>query len=133
MSEVGPEFIATQAKKARSKVTNHTNLLPDLDGRSALARRFRDLVSAYIADMGGIDNCSEVKIGLLRRLAAASVLAEAIEAKAMNGVDIDLSEFCNLASTTVRLSSRVGIERKPRDVTPSLHEYLDVEREESVP
>jgi hypothetical protein len=37
----------------RSAVTNHKDLLPGLDGRSATARRFRDLVNAFVADMGG--------------------------------------------------------------------------------
>jgi hypothetical protein len=35
-------------------VTNHKDL-PGLDGRSATARRFRDLVNAFVADMGGLD------------------------------------------------------------------------------
>src|ERR1700722_10521675 len=79
---------------ARSRVSNHTDVLPNLDGRSPGARRFRDLVSAFIADMGGVQNCSEIKLALLRRLAAASVLAEAIEAQALNGSEINLSEYC---------------------------------------
>jgi hypothetical protein len=123
--------MGTSHKNARSKVSNHRDLLPDLDGRSAGARRYRDLVGAYAADLGGLDVISEVKVGLLRRLAATSVLAEQLEAKAMDGQEIDLSTYCNLASTAVRLSSRVGIERKPRDVTPSLHEYLDIEQREA--
>jgi hypothetical protein len=125
MSKRRTEIATPSTMKARSKVTNHTDLLPDLDGRSALARRFRDLISAYISDMGGIENCSEIKIGLLRRLAAASVLAEAIEAKAMNGVAIDLSEFCNLASTVVRISTRTGLTRQSKNVTPTLAEYIE--------
>ena len=65
-----------------------------------------------------------MKLGLLRRLAAASVLAEAMEAKAVSGAAIDVNEFCTLASTTVRLAQRVGINRVPRNVTPSLNEYV---------
>jgi hypothetical protein len=82
------------------------------------------LVNAFIADQGGVENCSEVKLGLVRRLAAASVLAEALEVKAIAGEPIDVSEFCNLASTTVRLSQRLGINRVPKNVTPTLKEYL---------
>jgi len=37
--------------------------LPGLDGRSASARRFRDLVNAFVADMGGLDHCSEIRLG----------------------------------------------------------------------
>jgi hypothetical protein len=98
--------IGTSHKNARARISNHRDLLPDLDGRSAGARRYRDLVSAYAADMGGLDVISEIKIGLMRRLAAASVLAEQLEAQAMSGAPIDISVFCNLASTAVRLSSR---------------------------
>jgi hypothetical protein len=102
----------------RSRVSNHADLLPGLDGRSQAARRFRDLVCAYIADMGGIDRCSEIKLGLLRRLAATTVQSELIEAKMVNGEAIDVSTLCTLASTTVRIAQRLGIERRARDVTP---------------
>ena len=110
--------------RARSAVTNHKDLLPGLDGRSATARRFRDLVNAFVADMGGLDRCSEIKLGLLRRLAAATVQAELLEARMVNGEEIDISQLCTLASTTVRLSQRLGLERKQRDVTPSLSDLI---------
>src|SRR3954469_4680813 len=71
--------------RTRSAVTNQKDLLPGLDGRSATARRFRDLVNAFVADMGGLDCCSEIKLGLLRRLAATTVQAEIIEARMVNG------------------------------------------------
>jgi hypothetical protein len=109
-------------------VTNHKDLLPGLDGRSASARRFRDLVNAFVADMGGFDCCSEIKLGLLRRLAATTVQAEMLEARMVNGEAIDVSQLCTLASTTVRISQRLGLERRTRDVTPPLP--LDYARDE---
>jgi hypothetical protein len=99
-------------------------MLPGLDGRSATARRFRDLVNAFVADMGGLDRCSEIRLGLLRRLAATTVQAEMLEARMVNGEPIDIATLCTLASTTVRLSQRLGLERRTRDVTPSLGQYL---------
>ena len=110
--------------RTRSAVTNHKDLLPGLDGRSATARRFRDLVNAFVADMGGLDHCSEIKLGLLRRLAATTVQAEMLEARMVNGEAIDIATLCTLASTTVRLSQRLGLERRARNVTPSLGQYL---------
>ena len=71
--------------RTRSAVTNHKDLLPGLDGRSASARRFRDLVNAFVADMGGLDRCSEIRLGLVRRLAATTVQAEMLEARMVNG------------------------------------------------
>jgi hypothetical protein len=101
------------------------DLLPDLDGRTSAARRFRDLVSAYLVDMGGADQCSDIKIGLLRRLAAVTVQSELIEARMINGEQVDITTLCTLASTSVRLAQRLGVNRVPRDVTPSVVEYLD--------
>src|SRR5246500_810037 len=110
--------------RTRSAVTNHTDLLPGLDGRSASARRFRDLVTAFVVDMGGLDRCSEIRLGLLRRLAATTVQAEMLEARMVNGEAIDIAILCTLASTTVRLRQALGLERRTRDVTPSLGQYL---------
>ena len=88
--------------RTRSAVTNHKDLLPDL--RSASARRFRDLVNA--------------------RLASTTVQAEMLEARMVNGEAVDIASLCTLASTTVRLSQRLGLERRARTVTPSLNQYL---------
>jgi hypothetical protein len=112
-------------RKARSRVTNHADLLPEIvDGRSTHARRFRDLVNAYVADMGGLDRCSEIKIGLLRRLAATTVAAEQLEARMVAGEAVDVGQLCQLASTSVRISARLGLERRLRDVSPTLSDIL---------
>ena len=114
-----------EPEKARSRVSNHADLLPAIvDGRSAPARRFRDLLNAFVADMGGLDRCSEIKLGLMRRLAATTVQAEMLEARMVNGEAVDIASLCTLASTTVRLSQRLGFERRARTVTPSLNQYL---------
>jgi hypothetical protein len=115
---------ATRKRKGRSRVTNHKDLLPNLDGRSSAARRFRDLVNAYVADMGGLDHCSEIKLGLLRRLAATTTQAEMLEAKMVNGEPIDIGTLCTLASTTVRLSQRLGLERVARDTGVTLADTI---------
>lgn len=122
---VAASTAARSARKARSRISNHTDLLPEIvDGRSSAARRFRDLVSAYLSDQGGLGQCSEVKIGLLRRLAAVTVQAEILEARMVNGEEVDVGTLCTLASTTVRLSQRLGLERVPREVGLTLGELV---------
>jgi hypothetical protein len=116
-------------QKGRSRTTNHKDLLPGLDGRSSAARRFRDLVSAFIVDMGGADQCSDIKMGLMRRLAAVTVQAEVLEAKMINGEQVDIGTLCTLASTTVRLSQRLGIERVPKLVGPTLTDLIRADQE----
>jgi hypothetical protein len=120
------ETATRRAKHGRSRATNHRDLLPYVkDGRLTEARRFRDLVRSMISDSGGVENCTEVRLGLIRRLAAATVLSEDIEAKAVNGEVIDIGAFCQLASTTVRLAQRLGVnERIPRQIEPTLADLI---------
>ena len=50
--EVIPAVADSRAKHGRSKSTNHRDLLPRIkDGRSTQARRFRDLVHAFISEV----------------------------------------------------------------------------------
>jgi hypothetical protein len=100
-------------KDWQSRVTNHADLLPGVSGRTAPARRFRDLVRAFLVDVGGLEQCSEIKLGLLRRLAATTVQAELLEARMVNGEAVDVGSLCTLASTTVRISARLGLDRAP--------------------
>ena len=113
----------------QSRITNGRDLLPDIDGRSAIARRYRDITNAILGDQGGIDRCSESRLQLIRRFAAAAVLAEQMESRLANGETIDINEHATLSSTLVRLSAKIGINRLPRDVTPSLVEYLAAKEE----
>jgi hypothetical protein len=116
--------IERRPSKQRSRVSNGKDVLPDIDGRSAMARRFRDITNAVLTDQGGADQCSESRLQLVRRFAAAAVLAERMESRLANGEQIDVAEHAVLCSTLVRIAQRIGINRVPRDVTPSLAEYL---------
>ena len=120
--------IAQQPSKQRSRISNHRDLLPNLMGTSSGARRFRDLVNSYIADLGGIDQVGAIKLDLIRRLAAIVVQCELLEGAMVQGQKVDILALCTLASTSIRISSRLGLERVAKDVT-TLEQYL-AEREE---
>ena len=47
------------SKSGRSRVSNGQDILPGIDGRSLLARRYHDIVAQVAADSGGVDRCSE--------------------------------------------------------------------------
>src|SRR5262249_30535312 len=110
--------------EARSRVSNGKDILPDVDGRSVIARRFRDIATAIAVDQGGIDRMSEARLQLVRRFSAAAVLAEQLEAKLANGGTINITEHAQLCSSLVRFAQRIGLGRHAKDVTPTLHEYL---------
>src|SRR3954462_12213178 len=101
--------LAPSKAAARSRVSNGADVLPNVDGRSLIARRYRDIAAQLVADMGGMERCSEARLQLIRRFAAAAVLAEQMEANLANGVSIDTQEHANLSSTLVRIAQRIGI------------------------
>jgi hypothetical protein len=113
-----------QKSKGRSRVSNGAEVLPGIDGRSLVARRYRDIAGAILVDQGGEDLCSESRKQLVRRFAAAAVLAEQMEAKLARGEEIDIQEHALLCSTLVRVAQRIGIDRIPKNVTPSLGQLL---------
>jgi len=108
--------------KGKSRVTNGKQFLPQTDGRSIIARRYRDIARAIQIEQG--DDISETRLQLVRRFSAAAVLAEQIEARLANGEEINIVEHCQLASTMVRIAHRIGIDRIAKEITPSLDEYL---------
>jgi hypothetical protein len=110
---------------ARSRLTNGRDLLPNIDGRSLIARRYRDICTAIAADQGGPDQLSEARVQLIRRYAACCVLAEEMESRLVRGGQIDITEYVQLTSTMVRVAQRIGLDRIPRDISsPSLADIL---------
>jgi hypothetical protein len=67
----------------------------------------------------GRRDASESRLQLIRRFAAAAVLAEQMESRLANGEQIDIAQHAALSSTLVRLAAKIGIDRIPRDVTVS--------------
>ena len=117
--------ITLRKPTARSRVTNGADWLPGVDQRSAIARRYRDLVAAITVDQGGADRLSEARLQLVRRFAAAACIAEQMEARLANGEEIDVQQHALLCSSLVRLAQRIGIDRRARNITPTLSQYLE--------
>jgi hypothetical protein len=131
MGQNKPALTARKAS-ARSRVTNGQDLLPGVDGRRIEARRYRDICAALLSDAGGLDHVTEARLQLLRRFSAACVMAEAIEAELVNGKPINVTEHSLLSSTLVRLAQRIGINRRSRNITPTLKDYLDDQTDDQV-
>jgi hypothetical protein len=129
--------VATMPASARSKISNGSAVLPGVDGRSTWVRRLRDLISLHLADLGGDSAVSEAERSIVRRIATLTVELERMEATfAVAGEaepqQIDL--YQRTANSLRRLLESIGIERRQRDVTPSLAdiaEQIEREREEA--
>lgn len=123
-----------KAAFARSRITNGSDLLPTIDGRSAWARMFRDVCGALTAHVGGADRVSEPQRMTVRRASALEcelvrlevAFAEArADGRAPEAADIDL--YSRIVNTQRRVLETLGMESKPRDVTLDLSQYLDGE------
>jgi hypothetical protein len=112
-----------------ARPTNGVDVLPDVDGGSIVARRFRDISAQIIADQGGLSEVSESRLQLIRRFAAAAVIAEQLEARLAKGEEIDVERHALLCSTLCRVGTRIGIDRRAKNITPSLRDYLEGKQE----
>jgi len=104
----------------RGVVSNGTRLfsITGLDGRSAISRRFRDLVGDVSADLGGYGRLSELEKQLVRRAASLSVMCESVEADLVSGLDVDVDRYGMLCDRIGRLAQRLGLSRLARDIGP---------------
>lgn len=91
--------IATPAV-ARSAVSNGSKALFG-DGRSAGARRYRDLVTSFSRDLGG--ELSAAADQVVRNLAQVSLELEILQARRASGQAIDPVAFCTLVNSQRRL------------------------------
>ena len=96
-------------------------ILAGVDGRSLMARRFREIVTGIEADLGG--DLTEAQKHLLARAATLAVWSEARETDLANGIDFDAVQYATISNAMRRLLSDLGLERRARDVT-SLSDYI---------
>ncbi len=123
MSNVSP--LPKPLPSTRSRVTNGSSLFTgDVDGRTASAKRFRDILAEIVSDLGGADHLSEGQRQLARRAAMMSVEAERQEAEAVAGGKLDPDSFGALADRLGRVFNRLGLKRVARDVTPTIAEIM---------
>jgi hypothetical protein len=127
-SDIPQPVRAMKRGKGRSRVTNGSKLLPLSDGRSATARRFRDLYEDITADLGGVAMLSEGQRQLIRRAAMLSAESERMEALAARGeAEFDIDLYGMICDRLGRLFGRLGLERVARPVndgSQALAEYF---------
>jgi hypothetical protein len=115
---------SVRGKRPRSAVTSGRKLFVEGNPNSAWSRRYHDLVVGHVSDLGGRANLSEAQLSLIRRAASIETELERLDARLSLGEEISLDEYGRAASHLRRLFETLGLSRRPRDVTPSLSEYL---------
>jgi len=109
-----PEF---RTRRGTGAVT-----LAGVDGRSMMARRFREITTGIETDLGG--DLTEAQKHVVARAACLACWCEEREADLANGLDFDVLQYSTVSNALRRLLADLGLERKARDVTPDLQSYI---------
>ena len=88
-----------------------------------MARRFREITSGIEDDLGG--DLTEAQKHLIARAACLACWCEEREAELANGEDFDAQGYATISNALRRLLSDLGLERRARDVTPDLRDYIN--------
>jgi hypothetical protein len=113
------------------------NLAPPKASRSRAARFFASLVNEIEPDLGGKRQLSRIESELVRGFAGAATIVQYynFQVCALGDLsEIDVSGFTTLASTMLRIGSKLGLQRShQRTLEPDLKTYLELAGEEVSP
>ena len=113
-----PDASAKPVKRRRDKKRTRPQLLTrdTLDGRTNAAKAFDRLVADIERDLGGSDRLSTIERSLIEGFAGAAVTLQHLNTQLALGQEIDLSQHAQAVSAMVRVASRLGLQRRMKDV-----------------
>jgi hypothetical protein len=99
-----------------------------LERATGAARFFDKMVREIETDLGGRRQLSRIQGELIRAFAGAATTLQYLNVQVALGEtgEIDLNGYATIASTMLRIGSRLGLQRTPRDVTQSVD---DIQRD----
>lgn len=114
--------LAPPPPEFRTRKGTGAAVLAGVDGRSLMARRYREIVTSIEADLGG--DLTEARRHLVARAATLAIWCEERETELANGAEFDAGQYATISNALRRLLTDLGLERRARNVTPSLSEYI---------
>jgi hypothetical protein len=105
--------IPVHRSKARSAETNGLHVLRDADGRSATARRYRDVVLALAGDCGGEAQLNESTKILIRQAAGLTVQLETMQSAIARGESVNVEQLTRASNSLSRMLDTL---RRPVEV-----------------
>jgi hypothetical protein len=111
-------------RKLRSAISNGSSLLADCDHRSAWMRRLKDLIADHVSDLGGEEALSAAEKVLVRRASMLTLQCEMMESHWQDGEASakQIEVYQRVVGALRRTLEAFGLQRRPRDVTPTLAE-----------
>lgn len=126
-AEIGPESRAAKApakRRPRSIAEMDRRTLEKLDRRSVEFQRYEAIRGALISDLGGEAAASTAQAQICDRAAFIAMQLETQQIASLAGEDIDLRAYGELVDRLRRNLESIGLERRARDITPSLEAYV---------
>jgi hypothetical protein len=99
--------------------------LDGIDRRTAAYRETKQLIAEIQADLGGADNLSAAERQMVQHGAVLGAFASDMEAKYLQGRNIDVVALCTLLNAQRRCFDAIGYKRRQHDVTPTLLGFLN--------
>jgi hypothetical protein len=119
---ISAEYPQDAPPKGRDKTRLRT--LADVDRRTLAGKAAFRLRDDLAGDLGGWDRLSAMQRELVENVAILGAMLKDAAATYLSGGAVDLAEFMALTNAQRRLLSDLGLERRMRDVAPSLDAYL---------
>jgi hypothetical protein len=98
--------------------------LDDLDQRSVAFRYASGLKASFISDLGGFDNTTAAQRELAQRASILGAMCEDAETQWLKGEPLDRNAYLATVNCQKRVLTEIGMERRQKDVTPALGQYL---------
>src|SRR5262249_39329687 len=116
----GPE----RARRKPHRATRPQLLTRDqLDGRTNASKVFDGLVLALGGALGAREQLSTIQRALVEAFAGTCLALYQLNTKRVLGEQIDLAQHAQAVSAMVRVASRLGLQRRAREVTPDPLDY----------
>jgi hypothetical protein len=120
-----PDSVQLEPAKPAGRVGKaRLTSLDSLDRRTVAYRETRKLINEIEGDLGGSDRLSTGERQLVQRAAVLGAVLTDTESRWIEGEPIDTTAYCTVVNAQRRVLETIGLRRQPRDVTPSLAEYL---------
>lgn len=120
-------------KKARPQQVRARRDLVPIDKRSGPGRFYAKLIADVESDLAGRSNLSRIESELIRAFAGCCTSLQYINSQICLGEfagEIDFAAYATLASTMLRIGSRLGLQRRTKDITATLDDYLDAQQQQ---
>ena len=107
------------------KVPKRTKRSLPLDQATDASRFYNRVVRDIVADLGGRRELTRIEGELIGAFAGGATVLRYLNRQVALGEisEVNLSNFATVASTMLRIGARLGLQRRPKDVT-TLADYL---------